>query len=536
MLKTLIKKQFLELNSFYFTNRKTGQKRSKGSAAGMIILFALVFLFLAAAFYGTASMLGDVLVPMGMGWLYFCMMGMIAIALGTFGSVFNTYAGLYHAKDNDLLLSMPIPPSKILFSRMTGVYGMSMLYSAIVWIPVVIKYFTVAEFSVLSLIFCILQTIIIPFFVTVLTCALGWVVALISTKLKNKSVVTVIASLTFIGLYYFVYFRINTFLQSIAQNAEAIGSKIKSVFYPFYLMGVASTGKVLPMIAVTAIVAALFALTYYILSRSFIKITTTKTAEKKAEYKSAPVKAANLKSALLRKEFKRFTSSSTYMLNCGIGLVIMLSLCIVALVKAKDIGEYLDLFTVMFPEMSDLLPAFAAAAICMMLSMNQITAPSVSLEGRNIWILQMLPVNPKDILDAKKKVHIILNAPVAIIAAIILGFVIKADFSSVIYMIVLAYAYVEFTASFGLFLNLKSPNLTWTNETVPVKQSAAVSIGMFGGWGISLLIGGAAYLLSNKLSIDMTYYVLACAIIILLAARFINKWLDTKGAEIFKSL
>ena len=35
--------------------------------------------------------------------LYFLIMGMIAIALGTFGSVFNTYSGLYLSKDNDLL-------------------------------------------------------------------------------------------------------------------------------------------------------------------------------------------------------------------------------------------------------------------------------------------------------------------------------------------------------------------------------------------------------------------------------------------------
>ena len=34
---------------------------------------------------------------------------MLAIVLGAFGSVFNTYSSLYLAKDNDLLLSMPIP-------------------------------------------------------------------------------------------------------------------------------------------------------------------------------------------------------------------------------------------------------------------------------------------------------------------------------------------------------------------------------------------------------------------------------------------
>ncbi len=534
MLKALLKKQFLELNAFYFQNRKTGKNRSKSGTAVMVILFALLFLLLGVTFFGTSSMLADILVPAGFGWLYFCMMGMLAIALGTFGSVFNTYAGLYHAKDNDLLLSMPVPPSKILFVRMTGVYAMSLLYSALMWIPAVIKYFMIASPSVLCVIFCVLQTFIITLFVTVLTCALGWVVALISTKLKNKSVVTVFTSLLFLGLYYFVYFRINTFLQSLASNAEVIGSKIRSGFYPFYLMGLASTGKALPMLAVTAITIALFALTYFILSRTFIKISTTKTAEKKTEYKSEQVKTNSVKSALLRKEFKRLTSSSTYMLNCGLGAIFALALPVAAIIKADSIRDMLYAFSVMMPDIEKLFPVIAVSAVCLLLSMNQFTAPSISLEGKNIWVLQSLPVDPCDVFTAKKNMHIIINAPCAAFASAVLGYIIKADFTGIVYMVLLSVSYVMFSASFGLFLNLKNPNLTWTNETVPVKQSAAVGISLFGGWAISLIIGGGGYLLHDK--IDLTNYNLICAIVLIFAARFINKWADTKGAEIFKSL
>ena len=101
-------------------------------------------------------------------------------------------------------------------------------------------------------------------------------------------------------------------------------------------------------------------------------------------------------------------------------------------------------------------------------------------------------------------------------------------------MIVLTVADVMFTAAIGLFLNLKNVNLTWTNETVPIKQSTAVAIGLFGGWGKALLIGAVAFLLMNK--IDITYYPFACAVVLLLAARYLNRWIDTKGAEIFRYL
>lgn len=70
-----------------------------------------------------------------MGWLYWCLMGLIAISFGVFGSVFNTYSSLYQAKDNDMLL-----------------------------IPLV-----------LSLLILVLSAI------------LGWVVALIAVRVKHKS-------------------------------------------------------------------------------------------------------------------------------------------------------------------------------------------------------------------------------------------------------------------------------------------------------------------------------------------------------------
>ena len=41
----------------------------------------------------------------GLDWLYFDMMTLIALFLGVFGGVFNTYSSLYKAKDNDLMLS-----------------------------------------------------------------------------------------------------------------------------------------------------------------------------------------------------------------------------------------------------------------------------------------------------------------------------------------------------------------------------------------------------------------------------------------------
>jgi ABC-2 type transport system permease protein len=63
-------------------------------------------------------------IRIGLGWFYFSLLSGLAAFLGIFGSVFNTNAGLYLAKDNDLLLSMPIPVNDIIIARLASVYLM----------------------------------------------------------------------------------------------------------------------------------------------------------------------------------------------------------------------------------------------------------------------------------------------------------------------------------------------------------------------------------------------------------------------------
>ena len=50
------------------------------------------------------------------------------------------------------------------------------------------------------------------------------------------------------------------------------------------------------------------------------------------------------------------------------------------------------------------------AALCMLASMNDMAAPSVSLEGKSLWLLQSLPVTPWQVLRAKLRLQLLLTA------------------------------------------------------------------------------------------------------------------------------
>lgn len=171
MLKLLLKKQFLEIFQVYFYDAKKNKARSKTSTVMYFVLFfLLVFGFLGGIFTFLAMKLCMPLIYVGMDWLYFALMGLISVLLGAFGSVFNTYAGLYLPKDNNLLLAMPIPIAALVGSRLIGVYLMGLLYSVVVILPAIIVYWVTAGVTLQTVLGGLLITMVISVFVLTISC------------------------------------------------------------------------------------------------------------------------------------------------------------------------------------------------------------------------------------------------------------------------------------------------------------------------------------------------------------------------------
>ena len=188
MLKILLRKQLYELNSSFFYDRKKGRVRSKGTSILLIVLYALLMIVIMGGIFTMLSvMLCAPFVGMGLDWLYFDMMTLIALFLGVFGGVFNTYSSLYKARDNDLMLSLPIPTRYVLISRLTGVYLMGLMFSAVVMLPAVIVYFVVAHPAVEGVVGSLLLTVLVKVFapMTEQWQTLLWIVTVSSITVAN---------------------------------------------------------------------------------------------------------------------------------------------------------------------------------------------------------------------------------------------------------------------------------------------------------------------------------------------------------------
>ena len=104
----------------------------------------------------------------------------------------------------------------------------------------------------------------------------------------------------------------------------------------------------------------------------------------------------------------------------------------------------------------------------------------------------------------------------------------------VILMCLLGAASVCFNALLGLALNLKLPNLTWTNETAAVKQSMSALLSLLIGWVYVSAMAAGCYFLGGLRNPEAG--LLACAGVTAALDAGLLVWVKKRGSAIFASL
>ena len=532
MLGILVKKQLAEVFRSYFYNAKKNKMRSKGAIAGWFVFFGIIMVGVLGGIFTALSLsICGALTKIGMGWLYFLVVGGISVVIGAFGSVFNTYAGLYLARDNDLLLSLPIPARTIIAARLINVYLMGAMYSATAFLPALIVYWATAGATAARVICGVLQFAVITLIVLLLSALLGWVVARISLKLKNKSFITVLVSLLFIGGYYFVYFKANDLIRDVVMNAALYGTRIKGAAHALYLFGRIGEGDWTAAAICLGATAALSALAWTLLARSFLSIATDSGSAKKVRYVEKAARGRTVFGALLYKEFARFAASPNYMLNCGLATLLIPVGGVLLLIRGREFFAAIDAVFAARPGSGVVL---VCTALCLLASMNDMAAPSVSLEGKSLWIPQSLPIAPGTALRAKALVQLILTALPLLFAAICAAAIARASVSVRLFICAMPLLYASFSAVAATAVGVSMPILNWTSEVAPIKQSGAVAIAMLGGWAVCIIFGGLYLLVGYRLGAAL--YLLLWSVALAAASALLLRWLDTRGAAAFAAL
>lgn len=483
----------IRLKSMLYNMQKSFGGKKKGT--GVLTAFLMVFVCFSIEYmmFETWSQL-SLFLKTDFAWLYFAIAALLAFAFGIFGTVFSTQSQMYQEKDNELLLAMPLKPSAIIGSRVLVLYIMTLLFVAAVMAPAGVVYCMEKGASVTFLLVFLLGMVLIALLTQAVTCLLGVLLHFLLAGFQYKAIVATVFLTAFMIVYIYGINQLENLMLLLVNNGGRIASAIQSFAWPFYAFGVACFGDFFLFALFAALCLVVFGMVTAVLNVTFVKAmfvggkTKGVAKQKRDETVRTPM------GTICKKEAKRFFSSTTYLTNIGMGLFMVAAFVIAGIVLKEKLLMMLGSFTE--EERKSLLPAILVGAMGLLAAMTPISAPSVSLEGKQIWILRSMPIAGADVLKAKLRFHCVASIPLAAAGTFLLGIVYKIGWlETIIAMLGVALMFL-LCGIFGIVFNMCFPRLDWPNEAAPCKQSVAVFFSMFGmmilSFGYVILMFGLA--------------------------------------------
>lgn len=533
-MTTLIRLNLRALFSRMFVRSRNAKKRGPV----VTVLIALLAVYVIGTFFvmfGTMFyQLSGPLFSGGFGWLYFALMGIAVLALCFIGSIFAAQTQIFNAKDNDLLLSLPVRPSSILVSRLFSLLALEYLFEAFIAIPVFFIWVTTQPVTVLGIVFFIIAVVILPLAALAFASLLGWLIASITSRLRNKNVMTLVLSLLFLGAYFWFFTNIQNHIAYLLMNSAQIAADLQRVLFPFYHLGVAVIeGNIVSMLIFTICAVAPFVIAVLLLSTNFIKIATTNRGAAKIKYTQKALKASGIRTAFVVKELRHFLANPMYIMNTALGGIFMLVGAVLLAVKRDLVLDYISQLT---SAGIDLSPAtLVIIVLSAIAALNFVSAPSISLEGKNLWIAQSLPVRAFDVLISKALMHILVCGTPAVAAGLICALFLDVTLLQFVLILVVPFIFTVFTALFGVVINLQFPKFDWINEIQPIKQGLASLLTMFGSAAVVAALALLyAFLLSRTITAET--YLLICTAILILSSGLLLNYLEKGGSRRFEAL
>lgn len=481
-MKTLTKIELCNLygwNVFRHTKDSTEKKKKVALSCMMGIIAVFVMFYVGAMSYALITLGAADVVP-----AYLIAMASIFILVF---SIFKASGILFRNKGYDMISSLPVSDWAVVMSRFIRLYVENLVVAMLVILPGLLMYVVYMRSGIGSYIIGFISIFVTPLLPVALATGIGACITGISSRMKHKSLVEAGFSilLVIVALVWTSSFSGNAgeFTPEMMQELVDKVSVVLGKLYPLAILlgnGIVQENY-LKLLLFTAVSAAAFAVVASIVSMNFHGICRNLySTTAKHDYKLEKLQENSLLKALVLREAKRYFASSVYVTNTIIGPILGTVFCVA--IVFVDMDSLLSGFPVSIYE-NGVLPFMVAGLFC---TMNA-AAVSVSMEGKEWWIVKSLPLTAKNILDSKIIFNICLLAPFYIVSEIILMVTQNVSMMERIWLISIPALVIVFSCVFGITVNLKFPKFDWESEVSVVKQSASSAIGGMGGLFVSLL-------------------------------------------------
>lgn len=527
MISILIK---LKLRSFIsMLTRGSKHKLIPG-----LICISILSLVIGGAIYAVFEELVPMFILADITSLFYILIFSIIVMLCILGSVFLVIEEIYNAKDNDLLLSLPIKQSDILLSRLVSILITNYLYSFAIALPALIISIQLLNISLIQMLIFICVVVTLPLLSMTVTCSLGYIIALLIAKTSLKNIIILGSYFLFFILYYTFLTNANDIVVSLQENGNDIISSFKQVLPMFYYSSVAILDiDFIALLIYLCIAIIPFVLVVIIMQSNYSKLISMQYAKKQKKNKVVKHNERSIRATLLYKEYKLYTSSPSVILNACGGLIYSIILAFVLISQASEIKELTQLLH-FFPSMQWYAIGGLSLFACLGAGLNNPSASCVSLEGNNFWILKSLPITGVEIIKVKAIFHMLITLPGIIVFMAVYHFIGFTDVYNLGIIFVITMLYALFVCFVGLLLNLVKPRFDWPSSSACVKRSLPAIITIFGSFAVLAVTCTIYYLLFDI--VPMKHYINIVLLVLLVIDIILWLILVTYGVKKLKKI
>ncbi len=402
------------------------------------------------------------------------MMMAVTCVIILFTTVFKVKGTVFGFRDYDMVMSLPISTSGIVASRLIILYALNFMFVIIMMIPMMIAYGILANPDIRFYLYTSVGMLFIPLVPVVIASFLGTLIAYAASKFRYSNVLNIIFSVGLLAMLVTLSFTVNDNGQELVDMGKAMTNQINSIYPLAKMFADAVVAYDIRAFLLFILISMIAFMIFTILVKMVFKKLNTimMNGRSRVNFKMGKLKTSSPMKALYFKELKRYFSSPLYVLNTGFGIV-MLTIGAFALIFI-DLNKVLGEAQVPVGELVKMVPLYVTFCIVMTCS----AMASISLEGKNLWIIKSMPLSPKKVYLSKIAVNLTILLP-AIIDSVIIAFAVKMDLLPGILLVLIAAACAVFISFYGLLINLLIPNFNWTTEVIVIKQSAACIITIF---------------------------------------------------------
>ena len=513
---SLIKASMTEGMNIFKINTK------KKNVFTKFLLPIVLVLILIGAMYKYSEIIIEQLHLFNMEFVLLSLFILITSILTIIEGIYKSGNLLFNCKDDNLLLSLPIRKSTVIFIRILKFYIFELLYNSLFLFPAILVYGIHMNPGITYYIVSFIGLLVFPIIPILISCLIGTFVTYIASKFKGKNIAQTIITIVFLlGVLYFTH-NSNTFVANIAENAGSINELITKLYYPAgAYIELITKFNIIKLFEFILINLGLFVFSIILIARVYFNINSSvksirrnKTTQKYIIKSTTPIKT------LIKKEFNRFINSPVFITNAGFGLVLFVLGCVLIAIKFDSISEMFinNKQGNLLELINSCIPVLLFGFICFTSFMTSITSSMISLEGKAFNILKSLPLKPSKIVMSKVLAAILIMIPCIMIGNIIIFIRFKFDLLSIVLILIASFLLPLVAETIGIIINLKYPRMDAKNDTEIVKQSMSSAISVFIGMAI---IGVTGVLLFKALNLNISNNIILSVFIIGFAVMYL---------------